>query len=538
LLYATASKSGGDPVNLVGNGYDQYDAYRPMTNLTNPPPRQHDASYNTGYLYRGNVTTQTVAGKTVTRAFDIAGNIVSASDGNLNVSAATGAATNYSAPSTVTPNSSSNLGSSYTFDGSMQLTGVTMPNGATWSQGYSNGMPSTTTSPHGAVTTYAYDFNSTASTIKATTNGHWTRSTLDGLGRTVKVETGDGSGAKSVTESVYGPCACSPMGKVIQVSQPHAPGAAALWTEYTYDARGRTLSIKKPDTGPNNSHSTTTYQYTGNTTKVTDAAGNWKIFTTDALGNLTKVTEPDPNLGNANSDTYYTYNVLNKLTHVSMTRTDPKTLVATTQQRSFLYDDGGEGVLLMSATNPENGKVSYTYNTDGTVLSRTDAKNQRVDYSYDTYKRLTRVHRSDGEDNYTYDAYTGSQNAMGRLAAVTFQGQQVQAPYSGEVIGGTSSFTYIYSYTQAGLVTSKRLRGQFSFSENGSYTAPDLEANYTYDDEGRMTTVGYPLAGPTFTYGYDTMGRMNILSQTAGTSGLGTGQRSEVTWVTYGPAGE
>jgi hypothetical protein len=36
-------------------------------------------------------------------------------------------------------------------------------------------------------------------------------STLDGFGRTVQVENGDGSGTKSAVEGVYGPCACSPL---------------------------------------------------------------------------------------------------------------------------------------------------------------------------------------------------------------------------------------------------------------------------------------------------------------------------------------
>jgi YD repeat-containing protein len=111
----------------------------------------------------------------------------------------------------------------------------------------------------------------------------------------------------------------------------------------------------------------------------------------------------------------------------------------------------------LSARNPENGLISYTYNPDGTVATRTDAKGQVVQYSCDSYQRLYKVHRSDGtEDNYIYDAYTGSQNAWGRVAAVTFQGQQVKAPY-GDLLTGTSAFTYMYSYTQAGLVTAKRL---------------------------------------------------------------------------------
>src|SRR5690349_8603389 len=99
---------------------------------------------------------------------------------------------------------------------------------------------------------------------------------------------------------------------------------------------GRTLTIRKPD------NSTTTYQYTGNVTRVTDAAGDWKQFTTNGLGNLIQVTEPDPQLGNVNTN--YTYNLLNKLTQVQMTRN------GTTQTRTFTYDQSGQGARLMSAT--------------------------------------------------------------------------------------------------------------------------------------------------------------------------------------------
>jgi len=53
-------------------------------------------------------------------------------------------------------------------------------------------------------------------------------STLDGFGRTVKVENGDGSGTKSAVESVYGPCACSPLGKLIHQAMTHAPGAPKI----------------------------------------------------------------------------------------------------------------------------------------------------------------------------------------------------------------------------------------------------------------------------------------------------------------------
>ncbi len=99
-----------------------------------------------------------------------------------------------------------------------------------------------------------------------------------------------------------------------KVSQPYAPGGTVYWIEYTYDALGRTTSVKAPD-----GQSTTTYLYQGNTTTVTDPAGKWKKSTSDVFGNLLQVTEPNP-AGGANLEAYYAYDMLNHLTGSSMTR--------------------------------------------------------------------------------------------------------------------------------------------------------------------------------------------------------------------------
>jgi hypothetical protein len=97
---------------------------------------------------------------------------------------------------------------------------------------------------------------------------------MDGFGWTVKVETGDGGGTKTIVDTQYDPCACTALGKVNQVSRPYAPGGTVYWTVYGYDALGRTLSVAQPS-----STGTTSYLYEGNTVKVTDPAGKWKKFT-------------------------------------------------------------------------------------------------------------------------------------------------------------------------------------------------------------------------------------------------------------------
>src|SRR6516162_6308111 len=118
---------------------------------------------------------------------------------------------------------------------------------------------------------------------------------------------------------------------------------------------------------------------------VTDEAANWKKYTMDAFGNLTQVLEPDPdNPAPATYTTTYAYDQLNHLTTVTMPRPSG------TQTRTFNYGNP-PGAFLLSATNPENGTVTYTYGTGGTLATKTDAKNQQIRYTYDSYLRLTRL---------------------------------------------------------------------------------------------------------------------------------------------------
>src|SRR5258708_5616599 len=104
----------------------------------------------------------------------------------------------------------------------------------------------------------------------------------------------------------------------------------------------------------------------------------------DAFGNLTSVLEPDPlNQPSGTLTTTNAYDILNHLTTVTMPR------ATGTQTRTFNCTT--VGTLLLSATNPENGAVTYTYNTDKTLATKTDALNQQFSYTYDSYKRVTQV---------------------------------------------------------------------------------------------------------------------------------------------------
>ena len=529
---------GTNNASIAQNVYDSNFQYVPPF-TTNP--QEWDTTYAT-LGYRGNLTSSTTPSGASLYAYDQAGNIAYAQINGVTTSVTTTTTTNFAAPSQYTTGSLTN---SMTYTSFLGLSNSTAPNGDSVSTSYDSfARPVSTTSPFSATTSYTYNSppysSSTPGTVTITTNGRWTRNTLDGFGRTIKVETGDAGGTKSSAESVYGPCACSPLGKLIQQSMPHVPGGSSpTWTTYTYDGIGRTLSVA---TVGSDTQGTSYYVYApawyGLTITTYDPACRAKYFITDAFNNLIGVSEPATSSEPSGAATYYSVDLLDHLIQVGMTRS------AGSQTRTFSY----AGNNLMSTTNPENGTVSYTYNSLNKVATRTDAKNQQVQYTYDAYGRLTQVHRfvlqsgSLVEDPcqkeiYSYDTnpydstYSGSYTA-GRLTAVQYFN------ITNNVFAScNTTFTEMYNYSLAGGKTGKRLRVTRPYG--GGTTSVNLDSSYTYDNEGRTTAVQYPSyytgsgtqAGPNLGYAFDTMGRLNTLTDLTASSSIISG-------ATYGPSNE
>ena len=284
---------------------------------------------------------------------------------------------------------------------------------------------------------------------------------------------------------------------------------------------------------------TPTFSQSGQTLTISDATSGATIYyTTNGSTPTTSssVYSGPISLSTSTYSTTYTYDMLNHLIKVSMPRPSG------TQTRTFVYS----GNDLVSTTNPENGTVAYTYDTNHRMLTKTDAKGQQTVYTYDTYGRTTEVQRyyKSGSsliedtsqqvlysfDNNPYDG-TYSQFAAGRLAAIQYSGGNCTS--LGPPRAGCDTIQEMYSYNVGGAVVGKRVR----LIRSGNQA--DLSGSWAYDSEGRLTEVGYPawvdagtgVGGSNYTYAYDSMGRLNTMNNYYPSTSLISG-------VTYGVANE
>ena len=133
--------------------------------------------------------------------------------------------------------------------------------------------------------------------------------------------------------------------------------------------------------------------------------------------------------------------------------------------------------------------MSYTYDPNNRLATKIDAKNQKVRYSYDVLGRLYQVQRypatSGPEDlcqqvNYYHDSalLPGYTNVLGRLAGMQYTG--------GHCVGGSGGDTIweVYGYTAPGQPSGK------AFQVIRGSAAATLQGTWSYDNEGRITSVG------------------------------------------------
>src|SRR5579872_4529641 len=211
--------------------------------------------------------------------------------------------------------------------------------------------------------------------------------------------------------------------------------------------------------------------------------------------------------------TQYSYDALGNLLNVTQ-KGDP-TVTSSSQYRvrSFTYDSLSR---LLTATNPESGQISYSYDADGNMLQKTSPAPNQTGSATQTI-------------SYCYD----------KLNRVTGKAYSAQTCTNGQLPSGTAVVTYAYDAGANGIghltsLTDQAGSGSYSFDALGrigseSRTIAGIQKNlaYTYNLDNSVATLTYP-SGAVVTYTPDSAGRI--------ASAVDSGNNiNYITGATYGP---
>lgn len=295
-----------------------------------------------------------------------------------------------------------------------------------------------------------------------------------------------------------------------------APNLSQPAKSYIYDALDRVLTETTPV-------GTTSYDYDGFTTTITDAENNQKELTKDAYGNLVQVKEFN------NGSTYttdYEYTLTNKMKKI----TDSQGNI-----RNFHYDaldnlDWQDMVHRSTVTTPE--KIEYTHDKNGNVKTETTFKGDSVSYDYDDLGRVT-YEKVEGVNNihYVYDEngdigqmtkayyYGGNRrelgyDVLGRLTTMTqyIESEPFAMEYDYNLNGDIKEITYPnnwvvnYGFNSIGQVDEVTLD-----KGSGPVTLVD---NIEYNQNGQMTHFERA-NGVATDYVYDPLQNFRLTSATS-----------------------
>jgi RHS repeat-associated protein len=378
----------------------------------------------------------------------------------------------------------------YDFNTSLLAT-TTDPNNLETSYGYdSMWRISQVTHPDGGVDTITHQevtppFTATLTSSINSSQNKVETNIFDGLGRVSENQITSDPQGTVLTDTTY-----DALGRVSTVSNPYRTGSdpttSAGTTTYGYDPLSRKISVTYPDS------SVLTTAYCGPSTLVSDPTQRWRRSRVDGLGRLVEVDEPNapgaavnsnacPGTGEAIWVTSYTLDGLGDLKQIVQN---------SSRTRTFTYDSVAR---LLSANNPESGSVTYTYNPDGTVLTKKDAIPVTTSYTYDALHRTTGVSytTSDPSLAFTYDgtgclSLTACQN-IGHRTGMT---------------DGAGSEVWAYQVDK----TNSRSIHREQRTNNSSPSNITKTTTYYLDLSGNVTQLVYP-TGRTVNYTYDSADR-------------------------------
>ena len=403
-------------------------------------------------------------------------------------------------------------------------TDVVDPNGIAVQSAYDDfGRPCSTSGPTGTtVTTYASIL--TPNTITALgaiaprivavtesqgisgTRGGATIAEYDSYGRVVRSTSEGLGGAQVIEEQVY-----DGLGRVVGKTLPHTSELTAIpFDRYTYDHLQRVTRLDHSD------GSSKQYQYASRAS-VLEPYYNWFVGNSISCG---------PNLTDLGSCSMEAMLTIDEESKVNVVVTDHHGLVLRSidgdsisgdAQGNFLhssnygygahydlieahdnrgnitsseYDDYGR---LISQTDPDSGKSTFTNNGFDEVKTTLDPKGQLRTYQHDSLGRLESILDSAGLTQWIYDQ---GPNAIGRISE-SVSPNTLESP-TGQHIR--------YAYEPPTAAGNRGLLQSVTHVVDGT----EYPISFEYDDLGRSERIHYPVRGNgqpiVAKYSYDTSG--------------------------------
>jgi RHS repeat-associated protein len=533
----TMNYTGGNRVAETTYTYDD----QPFATSPTTAPGHDDTNYGFSNTVRGNLTTinkwisTTNTWAQTVNTYDILGNLRTSKDPKGNT-------TSYD----YTDNWDGETGAcvptstSYAF-----LTKVTNPlsqSSTLWH--YCTGETHTATDPNNQTTTYLFDAVKRVTEADLQDTGKITfgyhsdthplqvsRTVLidtginetetahfDDLGRTIQTAVDTDPGGVDTVDIAY-----DKFGRKASVSNPHRSTTSTTdgTTFYDYDPLGRRCKTTLQHATSHTADCTSGAEVIKNTygaacTTVTDPVGNVRKTCVDGLGRLVSAWEPNPT-SNATFqyETDYQYNVLGNLICAVQKGGDTTSFTscaaspATWRPRTFVYDSLAR---MTSATNPESGTISYTYDLNGNLSSKvapkagqTGTAQTTTNYSYDALNRLIQKGYVNPYGNvyFSYDGktltgcptinpptITGATNLIGRRTAMC---------------AGPTASSWSYDPMGRPLVDARSNKGSVLKTFN---------IKNTYHLDGSLKTLTYP-SGDIVTYAVDAAGNATQVSDSS-----------------------
>lgn len=292
---------------------------------------------------------------------------------------------------------------------------------------------------------------------------------------------------------------------------------------YTFNSNGKLTSIR------DRNGNTTAFAYNGNNlTSVTDPSGRTIYLTYDSQGRISTVTGTNNNVYN------FTY-ANDTLISVSFP------LVGNLSGWSYSYDSNGQ---MLTKTDPQGYVTTYAYDNEGRVTSSIDPEGRVKSVSYDLSTNTATVTEKDGgvwtygydpllnvttqktdpQGNttaYTYDQYKdliSTREADGSITSYTYDEYGNMASVT-DPTGNTTTYTYNEFGQTTSIANSEGNVTRYEYDSNGNQAAvidsTGAITQYQYDAKGNLTKVTNPL-GQATTFTYDQFNNMISVTDSAG----------------------